>query len=307
MKILARLWTHASRPRFLRVVAAVTAITLAASSPLYAAVRGSLLTAHGSASSIAATGGIRATADCSEATARQLVEQHRLNAFLVQNPVGQLLCGPFTGPGSEAMAITIGGAPTCWPVQRWAVFNFTGGSWQLVLDESEFIFPPLVAVGADIRVTTPVFRNGDPRCIPSGGTHAHTWHWNGTTFTAGPWTQVTPGKALKKEAIVFSPLAYGVSCHMADDGSFRGSWVYCWIGGNPHPARHVKLDINGRFSVSATTPIPLGLGGQSTPYGGQVTAGRFRCQSLRSGIKCTVISTGKGFLFNINGASRVGP
>ena len=94
---------------------------------------------------------------------------------------------------------------------------------------------------------------------------------------------------------------------MTDDGSFVGSWVYCWIGGNPHPVRHVKLNLNGQFSVAATTAIPLGLGGRATPYGTQVTVGRFRCQSLRSGIKCTVISTRRGFLFNISGASRVGP
>jgi len=106
---------------------------------------------------------------------------------------------------------------------------------------------------------------------------------------------------------MFSPLAYGVTCNMTDDGSFGGSWVYCWIGGSPDPTRHVKLDLDGQFSATATTAIPMGLGGRSTPYGGQVTVGRFRCQSLRSGIKCTVVSTGKGFLFNINAATPVGP
>jgi sugar lactone lactonase YvrE len=108
-----------------------------------------------------------------------------------------------------------------------------------------------------------------------------------------------------ESAIVFSPLAYGITCHMTDDGSSAGSWVYCWIGGNPHPSRHVKLDVDGQFSATATTAIPLGLGGRATPYGAQVTVGRFRCQSLRSGIKCTVTSTGKGFRFNINGSSPV--
>jgi hypothetical protein len=120
---------------------------------------------------------------------------------------------------------------------------------------------------------------------------------------------VTPAggqtNAPKKQAILFSPLAYGISCNMTDDGSFGGSWVYCWIGGAPQPTRHAKLNVDGRVSVTATTAVPLGLGGRSTPYGGQVTVGRFRCQSLRSGIKCTVVSTGKGFLFNINGATPV--
>jgi hypothetical protein len=141
----------------------------------------------------------------------------------------------------------------------------------------------------------------------SGGSTAHIWLWNRASFTAGTWTQLTPRKAPKKDAVVFSPLAYGISCHMTDDGSFRGSWVYCWIGGNPHPTRHAKLNLNGLFSVAATTVIPLGLGGRSTAYGTQVTVGRFRCKSLHSGMKCTVISNGRGFLFNKSGASRVGP
>lgn len=247
------------------------------------------------------------SSDCSEATARQLVEQHHLNDFLLPNPVRQVLCGAFTGSGSEAMAITIG-APTCWGTQRWAVFSFMGGAWQLVLDQRQFIFP-LVAVGPDIRETAPVFRPGDPRCIPSGGSHARTWHWNGSSFTAGPWKQVTPGTAQKKSAYVLTPLPHGVTCYMTDDGSFAGSWVYCWIGSNPRSTRHIKLTLDGRFNVAVTaaSPGPLGIGGPNDPYGKQVTVGRFRCLILRSGIRCTVIRSGKGFVFNSRGARRVGP
>jgi hypothetical protein len=43
------------------------------------------------------------------------------------------------------------------------------------------------------------------------------------------------------------------------------------------------------------------------PYGRQITVGRFRCQSLQIGIKCTVIKSGKGFLINRDGVKRVGP
>ena len=104
---------------------------------------------------------------------------------------------------------------------------------------------------------------------------------------------------------MFSPLAYGITCHIVDDSTFSGSWVYCWIGGNASPTSHVKLELSGNFSLTAKTAIPLGLGGRVTPYGHAVAAGRFRCQSLRSGMKCTVIATGKGFLFNMHGATRV--
>jgi hypothetical protein len=82
------------------------------------------------------------------------------------------------------MAVTIA-AETCWPVQGWAVFSFVGGTWKLVFDESGFIVPPLVAVGAEIKETTPVFRSTDSRCNPTGGTRARLWSWDGTTLTPG--------------------------------------------------------------------------------------------------------------------------
>jgi hypothetical protein len=148
-------------------------------------------------------------------------------------------------------------------------------------------------------VTCTVIRSGKGFLINSAGI---------TPVGHAVVTPVSPsgqGLTPKKEAVVFSPLAYGLSCNMTDDGSSGGSWVYCWIGGSPDPTHHVKLDLDGQFSLTATTAIPLGLGGRSTPFGGEVTVGRFRCQSLRSGIKCTVVSTGKGFLFNINGATPV--
>ena len=262
----------------------------------------------GSASAIGSSspGKSTASSDCSEATARQVVQRLDVNIFDLPDPVRQVLCGPFTGPGSNAMAVTIG-APTCWPIQNWAVFRFTAGDWQLVLNTPAYLVPPLVAVGSDIRETTGVHRSSDSRCFFNGGTRARIWHWDGQRLVAGPWKQITPGKAVKKDAVVFSPLRYGVTCHMTDDGTFRGSWVYCWIGGNPHPSRHVKLNLDGTFSVAVTTAMPLGLGGPVPPYGTRFTAGRFRCQSLRSGMKCTVITSGKGFLFNNKGARRVGP
>ena len=305
---MRQLWTRASRPRFFLVVAAMSVITLGASSPIYSAVRGSHVTGHTSPLRVAKSGAMAATANCSKAAALQVATPLKLvtNPDL-PDPIAQVLCGPFLGPGSQAMVVSFAQA-TCWGINGWAIFSFTGSAWQLVPNESHknFIFP-LAAVGSDIRERVPVYRKGDGPCTPSGGSKARIWHWDGMRFVAGAWKQVTSGKAPQKDAIVFSPLRYGVTCHMTDDGSFRGSWVYCWIGGNPHPTRHVKLNPDGRFSATATTPIPQGLGGPVPPYGTRVTAGRFRCQSLRSGMKCTVISTGKGFLFSIQGARRVGP
>ena len=55
----------------------------------------------------ASPGTSTASGRCSTSTAKVLVERHRLDAFLVPNPIGQLLCGAFAGAGSEALAVTM--------------------------------------------------------------------------------------------------------------------------------------------------------------------------------------------------------
>jgi len=244
-----------------------------------------------------------AAADCTEATALQLVEQHRLNSFLLPSPIRQVLCGSFTGPGSEAMAVTIG-APTCWPVQRWAVFRFTGAAWQLVLDRSSFIHPPLVAVGSDIQETGPVYRLGDARCLPSGGTRARVWHWDGSRLVAGPWRQVTPGAPLTNAA--FRSPSANIECALTDrSGLIR---VYCQSFRPPQTAR---LNAVGRVTTcrGSEARCRIGNAGEQIPtlaYGQQVTVGRFRCASLRSGVRCILVRTGRGFLISRGGVRRVG-
>jgi hypothetical protein len=128
---------------------------------------------------IASSGATASGSSCSKATADQLVNQYKLNDWLLPRPAVQVLCGPFTGPGSRAMAVTIG-ASTCWGVQQWAVFTFAGGAWRLVTHKSVWIVGPVLAKRGDLVVTSPVRRSGDLLCNPTGGTVTRTWHWNGT-------------------------------------------------------------------------------------------------------------------------------
>jgi len=269
---------------------------LGASSPGYSATRISQLSGHGFGSHAVA----RATADCSAATAGQLVEQHHLNDFLLPNPVQQVLCGSFTGQGSEAMAITIAAA-TCWGTQRWAVFNFVGGDWQLVLDQRDFIFP-LVAVGSDIRETTPVFRPGDPRCVPSGGSHARIWHWDGTRLVPGAWAQVAKGKVITQT--FYSP-SKNITCSLGDSSDYRGASCMSFKA-----RQSVKLKADGSLKICRGLHcLGCGCAPEGIPtlaYGRQITAGRFRCLSRRSGVICTVIRSGKGFMIDSQKVRRVG-
>lgn len=269
--------------------------------------------ATGKAGPSAPSGSAAAKADCSMATATRLANQHRLNNFLLPNPIRQLLCGPFTGPGSEAMAITIG-APTCWPVQGWAVFSFSDGDWRLVLSQRlVFVVPPLVAVGGDIRETRPVYRRGDPRCIPSGGTHARTWHWDGTRFAAGPWKQVKPPAA---------PAGGAKSGHFKTPSGnivcvYSATGVLCGIksGLKPKPpytreCRRIGLDHNAdRISLGATGRAdPIACSGDAGPFVGERSApvlaygktwnrGGLRCRSAFAGLTCRNKS-GHGFFLS---------
>jgi hypothetical protein len=203
------------------------------------------------------------------------------------------------------MAITIG-APTCWPIQNWAVFRFTAGVWQLVLNTPAYLVPPLVAVGSDIRETTAVSRAGDPRCFPSGGTHARIWHWNGTSLVAGPWKQVTAGTPKPKEAPLFKSPSGNISCWM---DTFPSSGV---MGCQSQKApRRVNMDAHGRLKICKGARC-AGCGCDppkviTLAYGRQITFGRFRCRSQQAGVACTVIGLGKGFLINSSGVRRLVP
>ena len=262
-----------------------------------------VILAAASAVPSASIGHAVAAADCSETTAGQLVAQHNLNDFDLPNPVVQVLCGSFTGPSSEALAVTIA-APTCWGVQHWAVFSFTGGAWQLVLDKQLWVFK-LVGVGSDIREVAPVFRRGDPRCLPSGGKHARIWHWDGARLAPGPWKQVGKGEPQAKG--FYSP-SHNIYCGMSDDHTYR--LVDC---ASYKPPQRAALKPSGRVTIcrdrGTSNRCNIGNPGEGTPtlaYGRQATVGRFRCRSLRSGVRCFVISTKKGFLISRSGVKRVG-
>jgi hypothetical protein len=264
----------------------------------------------GASSSTEAAGGGAAVPECSAATAARLVEQNRLNGFGLPNPVRQVLCGSFMGPGSEAMAVTIG-APTCWPVQQWAIFGYVDGAWRLLERVPAYLVPPLTAVGNDIREVTAVHRSGDARCFPSGGTRARLWHWDGARFVAGPWQQLTKGRAAPRKSKVFRSPSGNIRCAMSDGGGATGANVSCWSVQAP---QRVTLDAAGRLKTcrGRIPCLESGCGcieGFDYPrlaYGRTIAFAPFRCASLQSGVRCVVTRTGRGFHISRAGLRRVG-
>ena len=92
---------------------------------------------------------------------------------------------------------------------------------------------------------------------------------------------------------------------MDDRRSGVPNQVYCQSIKSPH---NVRMGLDARLTTCRGVSC-LGNAPENTPalpYGKQVTVGRFRCFSLRAGIKCIVISSGKGFLIDRVGVRGVG-
>jgi hypothetical protein len=82
----------------------------------------------------------------------------------------------------------------------------------------------------------------------------------------------------------------------------------------PRLFQKVTLKGNGALSVCRThktTACNLfcGCEEQAPPtlnYGRHIDVGRFRCEMLRGGVRCTIVQTGKGFLLGRRQVSRLG-
>lgn len=252
----------------------------------------------------AGAAGRQAPTACSKAAATALVKQRGLDPFLLPDPVLGVLCGAFTGPGSSAMVVMLG-APTCWSPQQWMVFTSANGAWNLVLTEHRFSFP-VVAVGSTLRETNPVFRRGDPRCVPSGGKHSRIWRWDGSRLVPGPYGPSTGATGATRAS--FSSPSGHITCGMSDVPTFRG--VTCQHAGPP-VSSSVTLAASGRLTICRHANS--GCGGdpgengsaRTLAYGRSVTAGRFRCSSAQSGVTCVVTRTGVGFQISRTGVRRV--
>jgi hypothetical protein len=145
-----------------------------------------LLAAGGSAArgEAAAAGGA-----CTIATADRLVDQQHLgNAGTVQQPVAQVLCGSFVGPGSRAMVVSLL-TPGCGGSIGWAVYRLDASGWHRVFLTSNGA--ALAKAGTRIRAWQGVLAPSDPHCFPSSW-RSRLWHWTGTRLVAGPWHKSGP-------------------------------------------------------------------------------------------------------------------
>jgi hypothetical protein len=254
--------------------------------------------AIGSAPAAAPGSAQAAQTDCSLATADQILASLGYEPELPGGPIaGQALCGPFMGPGSQAMVVTLAHG-ACKPNSGWSVLGLVNGAWKVVFPgDNIFGVMPFTALGSDFRETLPVFLAGDPICsFGNGGTRGRRWHWNGTKFVHGPFKWLTVG------AEFWAP-GRKVGCRMGDYPGGRDSsagGAFCFSGTKPLTA---SIRLGGRIYLCPVRGQKYCYGGivKRRPvlaYGEEKTVGRFRCESLRRGVRCTKTKTGKGFLLN---------
>ena len=240
------------------------------------------------------------TAACTKAAAQRIVAQLGLGEPFVAHPVGRVLCGSFSGPGSQTMVVSLWGDGNSGLVE-WAVFRWAGGTWQFLMKQPAAA--SITAAGADIRQTIAIYRPSDPRCCPTGGTRSRLWHWNGARFVAGAWQAKT---AKADEPTRFQSPSGNIECWLYDGSnpSYRPG-VGCM---SKTPPKSVVLAAGGGLTIRRM-PHACGCDEPSSPtlaYGRQITVGRFRCVSESTGVTCRAIPSGKGFLVNRDGVSRVG-
>lgn len=256
---------------------------------------------------------------CTEVAAVALVEGLGLgNAGAMPNPVAQVLCGEFLGPGSVAMAVSLA-TEGCGLSAGWVVFRQDGESWELVWESNHGA--QLAAVGPDIEATVWVLREGDPHCFPSGGTRARMWSWDGERFVAGRWRQVTPPEEPGEpepppasDTGFFKTPSGNIVCYMSGPGADPGL-VECGIvsGLDPPPPARECTDggpVSDRVILFATgrTRVPrcagdigpfqgLTVGADVLEYGQTREAPGVSCMSATEGLTCRN-GAGHGFFLS---------
>lgn len=229
-----------------------------------------------------------------------------VDPILKRTPINSVICGPFFGAGSEGMAATVAVPTGCGFSIGWGVFRLTGSVWQLVMQQHNGVLKlesvPLPDGGADIRTTQGYPQRGEiPTCF-SGPSRMRTqvWHWNRTSFVPGTFDVTL------LRADFDSPRGLSSRCSMGDQAAFggRSAGVFCQSGrARPRLFQKVSLRGSGVISVCRThrtTACNLLCGCEehipTLKYGQHIDVGRFRCETLATGVRCTIISTGKGFL-----------
>jgi hypothetical protein len=218
-----------------------------------------------------------------------------------RTPINSVICGQFFGSGSQGMAATVAVPTGCGVSIGWGVFRLAGGTWQLVMHQDNGVLKlepvPLSDGSADIRTTQGYPRRGDPPCSPSR-MRTQVWHWDGTSFAAAPWTVTL------LQAGFWSPVKpkRNLWCELGDLSRFHSVRCQSGLPGQTG-AQAVTMNATGGLKICREGAHRRCVGcvcdegrGPVLAFGRHVDVGPFRCESLRTGFRCTIIRTRQGFL-----------
>ena len=233
---------------------------------------------------------------CSKATA--LAESEKLGIVpdpTLPSPIAKVFCGPFTGPGSQAMVVSFARG-TCLPTSGWAVLALRRGEWGLVFRRSGF--SQIAPSGSDIRETLYLFRSGDSPCNPTGGKKVRSWHWNGSRLVSSPVGRTTV------HLYYFVTPSRNISCGVGDEDE-----ASCTSRNRPHS---VTLRASGAVTICRGSRCVFGNSIPKYPvlaYGQVDEQLPFRCRSETTGVTCVLVggkANGKGFFISRDTVKRVG-
>ncbi len=225
---------------------------------------------------------------CSRPTANAVMAKFGFVSDPAIKPAADVLCGHFTGPKSNAMAVTEA-IPSCGISASWFVFRFAAGAWQVVLKRPNGAF--LDAVGNRIRETHYVLRPFDAHCFPTGGTVSRFWRWNGSGFSH---------TAYRRSGAMFVSPTRNLWCVMAIKK------VDCQSAKPSHSAR-----LTTRGALRTCKGTACAFEGSQPPrvavlrYGHALAIGAFRCSSSMKGITCVARASGRGFRISKTGTVRI--
>jgi hypothetical protein len=131
----------------------------------------------------------------------------------------------------------------------------------------------------------------------------------GSLYIYGPaGTTAAPATASPKTDVRFHTPSRNISCELFDDKTSHAEVACLMLS----PQAVVRLSPSGRVTICQHQPQNrctgnFGEGGpfRQLAYGSSTKAGRFRCSSETQGVTCVVIATGRGFLINRDGVTRV--
>jgi hypothetical protein len=165
------------------------------------------------------------------------------------------------------------------------VLSFTDGAWHHVAgpwDRGPRI-EGLKRVGDDIREEQPAFRSADHGCVPTGGSRARLWRWDGTRLKAGAFHR---GRRADPRPHAFRVFGGVLACSLRDDHHARR--VLC--GGRPFGVRLNRA--GGASRCRCARPHAT-----RTLHAARV--GRFSCHATATTLTC--LFAGRGFALTAAG------